>query len=95
MDNCVDLLGSAAIFLTLNASSGCWKIELDEKDMDETTFVTQNRFKLYTRIHSEPEITPAIFRRAMHVILETVNWKYALLYMDDVMNIPSTSGEHI
>ena len=38
---------------------------------------------------------PATFQRAMDVILASVNWKYALVYLDDIVIFSNTFEEHL
>lgn len=42
MEKCIVLLGKTKMFLTLDANSGYWQIEMDNKDVDKTVFVTQH-----------------------------------------------------
>lgn len=41
-DECMDFLGKARIFSTLDAISGYWQIEMGEKDVDKSAFATHN-----------------------------------------------------
>lgn len=43
MDECIDSLGDAAIFTSLDANSGYWPIEMDETDKDKTNFTSHCR----------------------------------------------------
>ncbi len=43
MDECIDSLGSAKIFSTLDCNSGFWQIPIGEKDRDKTAFVWHSR----------------------------------------------------
>ena len=48
MDECLDSLGDATIFSTLDCNSGYWQIPIEERDRDKTAFVTHcgvHRFK--------------------------------------------------
>ena len=40
IDKCVDTLGEANIFTTLDALSGLWQVPLAEKDQAKTAFTT-------------------------------------------------------
>ena len=40
MDECIDSLGDAKVFSTLDANSGYWQILIAPKDRDKTTFTT-------------------------------------------------------
>jgi Reverse transcriptase (RNA-dependent DNA polymerase) len=48
MDECLDSLGDATIFSTLDCNSGYWQIAMREEDKNKTSFVTHcgvHRFK--------------------------------------------------
>ena len=40
MDECIDYLGDATIFSTLDCNSWYWHVEVDEADKDKTTFTS-------------------------------------------------------
>jgi Reverse transcriptase (RNA-dependent DNA polymerase) len=84
MDKCLDSLGDATSFSTLDCNSGYWQILMREEDQNKTAFVTHcgvNRFKsmLFGLCDA-----PAIFQSALDMIIAKVKWNYALIYLDDV-----------
>jgi hypothetical protein len=40
MDECIDSLGDAVVFTTLDCNSGYWQIPVDGEDQDKTTFTS-------------------------------------------------------
>lgn len=50
MDECIDSLRSAKIFSTLDANSGYWKIEIDPRDRDKTTFTSHHGLYRFVRM---------------------------------------------
>ena len=40
MDECIDSLGDATVFTTLDCNSGYWQVEIAEEDRDKTTFAS-------------------------------------------------------
>lgn len=42
MNDCIDFLADAPIFLTSEASSGYWKIKIDEMAVKETAFTSHS-----------------------------------------------------
>lgn len=71
-DECIDLLGKAKMFPTLDASSSSWIIEKDNKDVNKTAFVTHHGPFKYTRMPFGLKNAPASFHRAIDVILTSV-----------------------
>jgi hypothetical protein len=50
MDECLDSLWDAVIFSTLDSNSGFLQIPIDEKDRDETAFVTHCGLRRFKRM---------------------------------------------
>lgn len=63
--------------------------------MDKTSFVTHNGLCRYNRMPFGLKNAPATFQRAMDVILATVKWQFALVYIDDVLSFSPGPEEHI
>jgi hypothetical protein len=74
MDDCLDSLGAANIFSTLDANSGYWKLNVAEADRDKTSFTSHNGKFRFKRIPFGLANAPATFQRAMDVMLSRVPW---------------------
>lgn len=83
MNECIDSLGKLKLFSTLDANSGYWQIEVDKNDIDKTTFVTHDGSSKYTGMSFGLENASAAFQRPMDVVIATVKWQYALVYIAD------------
>jgi RNase H-like domain found in reverse transcriptase/Reverse transcriptase (RNA-dependent DNA polymerase) len=95
LDECVNSLGSAAYFSTLDANPGFWHIPLDEASKDKTSFSCHAGFIRFKRMPFGLVNAPASFQRAMDIILAGVRWNCALVYMDDVIIYSRTFEEHM
>ena len=95
MDECIDSLGEATIFTTLDANSGYWQIEMAPEDRDKTTFTCHEGIYRFTRMPFGLKNAPATFQRAIDIILSRVKWQYALVYLDDVIIYSKSFEEHI
>lgn len=51
IDECLDVLGGATVFSTLDLQSGYWQIAVEPKDHDKTVFITRYGLYEYTRMH--------------------------------------------
>jgi Reverse transcriptase (RNA-dependent DNA polymerase) len=92
MDECIDSLGDAVVFSTLDCNSGYWQIPLDEADRDKTTFSSHAGTFRFLRIPFGFRNAPATFQRAFDIILSVLKWRTSLVYLDDII-IYSTSRE--
>lgn len=68
---------------------------MDKKDVDETASLALNGLYEYTRMYFGLENDPATLQRAMDVVLATVKWQYAFVYIGDVFIYLKTSKEHL
>ena len=69
MEDCLDSLGKANWFTTLNCNSGYWQVPIAEEDRDKTAFVShcgQFRWKLMPFGLTN---APGTFQRAADIIL--------------------------
>lgn len=84
MNQCIHLLGDAAVFTTLDGNSGYWQIEIAKADRRKSTFTS--RFGLFRFIWMSfgLKYAPATFRRAVDTILFRSEWKIVLVYLEDV-----------
>ena len=94
MDECLDSLGDATIFSTLDCNSGYWQIPIEERDRDKTAFVTHCGVHRFKRMPFGLCNAPATFQRALDMLLSKVKWKYALVYLDDVIIYSKSIDEH-
>lgn len=95
MDKCIDFPGKAAIFSPLDANSGYCKIEIEEADRDETAFTSHHGLYQFIRMPFELRNAPDTFQRTMGVILSTLLWKCAIIYLDDIVIFSKSPQEHI
>jgi Reverse transcriptase (RNA-dependent DNA polymerase) len=95
MDECLDSLGDATIFSTLDCNSGYWQILMKEEDRNKTAFVTHCGIHRFKRMPFGLCNAPATFQRALDMILAKVKWNYALIYLDDVIIYSRTVEEHM
>ena len=94
MDECIDSLGEATIFSTLDCNSGYWQIEIDDRDKDKTTFTSHSGLFRFLRMPFGLRNAPATFQRAVDIILSKVKWQFALVYLDDVIIYSKTVSDH-
>lgn len=94
MDECIDSLGDATVFTTLDCNSGYWQIEVAEEDRDKTTFVSHCGMYRFLRMPFGLKNAPATFQRAVDIILSRVKWRFALVYLDDVIIYSKTVEDH-
>lgn len=73
------------MFLTLDANSRYWQLEMDEADMDKTSFVTHNGPHRYNHMPFGLRNAPVAFQKEMNVFLATLQRQHALVYIYDII----------
>jgi len=92
MHDCLDSLGDAQFFSTLDCNAGYWKIPIAEEDKPKTAFTCHCGTYQCTRLPFGLCNAPATFQRALDMILSGVKWQNVLVYLDD-LNIFSADAE--
>ena len=95
IDDCIDSLGDAAIFTTLDANAGYWQIPVVPEDREKTTFTCHQGTFRYIRMPFGFRNTPATFQRALDIILSDVRWQTCLIYLDDVIVFSRPTEQHV
>jgi len=95
MDECIDSLGEATIFSTLDCNAGYWQVAIAPEDRKKTAFVCYEGAYQYKRMPFGLTNAPATFQRALDIILSGVKWQSCLIYLDDVIVYSKTEEEHV
>ena len=95
IDDCLDSLGEAMVFTTLDANAGYWQISVAPEDRDKTTFTCHSGTYRYLRMPFGLRNAPATFQRALDIILSGVRWQTCLIYLDDVIVFSKTKEQHV
>ena len=85
MDECIDSLGDATIFTTLDCNSGYWQIPVAPEDREKTAFVCHAGLYQYLRMPFGLTNAPATFQRTLDILLSSYKWRTCLVYLDDVI----------
>ena len=73
MDECIDTLGEAQYFTTLDAYSGYWQMKIRKQDRPKTAFVCHAGTFQFVRMPFGLTNAPACFQRAHDLILTRSN----------------------
>ena len=95
IEDCLDCLGGANIFSTLDLQSGYWQIEIKEDDRPKTAFSTRTGHYEYVTMPFGLCNAPSTFERAMELIMKGLQWKTLILYLDDIIVMGSSFDEHL
>ena len=93
VDDNLDSLTGAVLFSTLDLASGYWQVQMHPKDRDKTAFCTRYGLYQWRVIPFGLCNAPSTFERLMERVLEGLQWKIALLNVDDVIIFSATVEE--
>lgn len=82
------------VFSTLKYNSSYWKIAIDEQYSDKTAFVSNHDPFRFARIPFGLTNAGSIFQRSIYIVLSLLRWKFAIVYLDDII-VLSKADEHI
>ena len=95
VDSCLESLGGAVYFSTLDLRQGYWQQELDEESSQKTAFVTRRGIFKFNVLAYGLCNAPASFQRLMDMVLNGLTWQVCLVYLDDVVVFSSTFEDHV
>jgi hypothetical protein len=95
MDECIDSLGDAKMFTTLDCNSGYWQITVRPEDREKTTFTFHEGLYRFLIMPFGLRNAPATFQRFADITLSGLTWKSCLVYLDDIVVFSKPPTEHM
>ena len=95
VDDNLDALAGAQLFSTLDLASGYWQVEMDPQDAEKTAFCTRYGLYQWRVMPFGLCNAPSTFERLMEKVLSGLQWKVALLYLDDIIVFSSTVEQQL
>ncbi|KAK3100349.1 hypothetical protein FSP39_018534 [Pinctada imbricata] len=84
----------AQIFSVLDLASGFWQVPLDEETKHKTAFITHKGLYQFKRMPFGLMNAPMTYQMLMTKVLKDLNWRIALIYIDDVLVYSKSVAEH-
>jgi len=91
MEDCLESLGDAKVFTSLDFTAGFWQVPLRPADRKKTAFTTHAGIYRWLSMPFGLTNAPATFQRALDIILSGIKWQLCLVYLDDVIIFQSHS----
>ena len=95
MEDCLDSLGDAKVFTSLDCTAGYWQVPLRKEDREKTAFTTHAGIYHWLSMPFGLTNAPATFQRALDIILSGLKWQLCLVYLDDVIIFSANAEQHI
>ena len=87
--------GKPNYFSTLDLASGYYQIGLEESSKQKSAFITQDGLYEFNVMPMGCTNSPATFQRVMQEVFRGLNWKFVLIYLDDVIVFSNSFNEHV
>ena len=91
----LDKLGRCQYFTTLDLKNGFYQIEMDPKDIKKTAFSVEGGHYEFLRMPMGLKNAPSTFQRTMDVVLQGLQNKICLVYLDDIIVFSTSLQEHL
>jgi Reverse transcriptase (RNA-dependent DNA polymerase) len=95
VDDCLDSLGGARYFSTLDASRGYWKIDVNDADREKNSFTSHRGLYQFKRMPFGLMTAPATCQRAIDIVLSSVRFQFALMYLNEIVIYSPTFEQHL
>jgi hypothetical protein len=90
----ISVLRDQKYFTRLDLKDGFFQIPIRKEDKEKTAFFTGKKLMQFTRMPQGFRNSPAIFQRAMTLVLKDLIGKICLVYIDDVLIFGKDLDEH-
>lgn len=93
----VDSIGqaNASVYSVLDMHSGFWQIPLHEDTKDRTGFTTHEGNYVFNKLPFGLMNSPNAFAMVMSEVLRGINWRFAQVYVDDILVYSSDFEQHL
>lgn len=86
IDSCIDCLTGAKWFNTLDLAQGYYQLPMHPEDKHKTAFYTRKGVKCFNVLPFGLTSAPQTFEKLMELVLAGLQWKTAVLYLDDIIS---------
>ena len=95
ISDCLDALGGAKIFSTLDLTSGYYQVGVRPEDMEKTAFTTPFGLYEFCRLPMGLSNSASTFQRLMQGSLHDMLFQTLLVYLDDILVYADTFDKHL
>jgi deoxyuridine 5'-triphosphate nucleotidohydrolase len=95
IDEMMDALGKAKWFSSTDLTNGFWQIGMHPDSVQKTAFISREGLYEFNVMPFGVCNGPPTFQRAMDNMLGNYNWKFAMVYIDDINIFSETFEEHL
>jgi hypothetical protein len=95
IEECMDTLSGNVFLSTLDMAQGYYQIEVDPHDRHKPAFITKYGLFEFVRMPSGTCNSPATFQQMIQLVVNGLNWRECLAYLDDVIVLGTSFDNHL
>jgi len=95
VDDMLNTLNGAKYFSTIDLGNAYHQVELEDESKIKTAFSTKYGQYCFKRMPFGIAAAPATFQELMVKVLGDLNWKEAVVYLDDILIFAKDKKEHL
>ena len=95
IDDSLDSLAHTRYFTTLDLAAGYWQVPMEAHSREKTTFLTHSGLYEFRVMPFGLCNAPATFQRLMETVLAGLARDSCMVYLDDILVIGKSFGEHL
>ena len=95
IDETLDSLANASLFLSLDMASGYWQVELEESAKEKTAFSTLGGHYEFNVMPFGLTNAPSTFQCLMECVLAGLTPMQCLIYLDNIIVFGTTFEDHL
>jgi transposase InsO family protein len=95
VEDMLNILNGAKCFSTIDLGNAYYQVELEDESKIKTAFSTKNGQYCFKRMPFGIAAAPATFQELMVKVLGDLNWKEAVVYLDDILIFAKDKKEHL
>ncbi len=95
IDEMLDKFEGSQWFSSIDLASAYWQVEMDEKDIEKTAFITSEGLYEFLVMPFGLCNAPATFQRLMHEVLGNLIYTKAPVYLNDIIIHSKTFEQHL
>ena len=95
IDDILLSLGKSKYFTVLDANSGYWQVELDDDAKEKSAFCTYNGLYQWNVMPFGLTAAPSTYQRLMTIALSGLLWKFAFIFIDDLICADAEFQTHL
>jgi len=95
MQDCLDSLGDAQVFTSLNCTAKYWQVLLRKEDQEKTAFPSHCGTYHLVSMPFVSTNAPATSQRALNILLSGLKWQICFVYLDDVIIFSANAEQDV